>query len=149
MSIADNIAATRLGYFGAWWMDTGRLIEVAKDYLYRLRMAAPHVRKIVRQLSGGNQQKVVLSKWLLRDSKIMIMDEPSRGIDVGAKAEVHELMREMALKGKAVILISSDLVEVLAVSDRILVMCAGRISGELSRYEATEEKIMRYASLED
>jgi ABC-type sugar transport system ATPase subunit len=148
MSVAENIAATRLGYFGPWWMDTGRLNAVARDYLYRLRIAAPDVKKIVRQLSGGNQQKVALSKWLLRDPKVLIMDEPTRGIDVGAKAEVHDLLRELARKGKAVILISSDLAEVLAVADRILVMREGRISGELSRHEATEERIMRYASLE-
>jgi ribose transport system ATP-binding protein len=148
MSVAENIAATRLGHFGAWWMNMGRLNAVAKDYLYRLRIAAPDEKKIVRQLSGGNQQKVVLSKWLLRDPEVLIMDEPTRGIDVGAKVEVHDLLRELARKGKAVIVISSDLAEVLAVADRILVMRAGRISGELSRHEATEEQIMRYASLE-
>jgi len=148
MSIAENIAATRLGYFGAWWMSADRLNAVANDYLCRLRIAAPGVKKIVRQLSGGNQQKVVLSKWLLRDSKVLIVDEPTRGIDVSAKAEVHDLLRELARKGKAVMVISSDLAEVLAISDRILVMRAGRISEELSRHEAAEERIMRYASLE-
>jgi ribose transport system ATP-binding protein len=148
MSIAENIAAAQLDHFGAWWMNMGRLNTVARDYLHRLRIAAPGVKKIVRELSGGNQQKVVLSKWLLRDPKVVIMDEPTRGIDVGAKAEVHDLLRELARRGKAVIVISSDLAEVLAVADRILVMRAGRISGELSRHEATEERIMRCASLE-
>jgi ribose transport system ATP-binding protein len=148
MSVAENIAATRLDYFGSWWMNSSRVNAVAGDYLDQLRIAAPSVKKIVRQLSGGNQQKVVLSKWLLRDSKVLIMDEPTRGIDIGAKAEVHGLLRELARKGKAVIVISSDLSEVLALSDRILVMRAGRISGEMSRHEATEERIMRYASWE-
>jgi ribose transport system ATP-binding protein len=148
MSIVDNIAAARLDQFGAWWMSTSRLNAVASDYLDRLRIAAPDVKKTVRELSGGNQQKVVLSKWLLLDPKVLIMDEPTRGIDVGAKAEVHDLLRGLARKGKAVIVISSDLAEALAIADRVLVMREGHISGELSRHEATEERIMRYASLE-
>jgi ribose transport system ATP-binding protein len=148
MSLADNIAVTRLGHFGAWWMNTSRLNAVAEGHRRRLRIATPDVKKVVCQLSGGNQQKVALSKWLLRDPKVLIMDEPTRGIDVGSKAEVHNLLRELAREGKAVILISSDLAEVLAIADRILVMRAGRISRELTRHEATEEQIMRYASLE-
>ncbi len=146
MSIAENIAAARLGYFGSWWQRRGRLEAVATDYLNRLKIAAPDVRKTVRQLSGGNQQKVVLSKWLLLNPKVLIVDEPTRGIDVGAKAEVHQLLRELARQGAAIIAISSDLPEVLAISDRILVMREGRITGELERRDASEEAIMRYAA---
>jgi ribose transport system ATP-binding protein len=98
-------------------------------------------------LSGGNQQKVVLAKWLLANPKILIVDEPTRGIDVGAKSEVHTLLRELSSQGTAVIVISSDLLEVLAVADRVLVMREGRISGELRGREATEEKVMRLASI--
>jgi len=147
MSIAENIAAARLGYFGSWWQSDRRRDAVAADYMNRLKIAAPDVHKTVQQLSGGNQQKVVLSKWLLLNPKVLIVDEPTRGVDVGAKAEVHQLLREMARQGAAIIAISSDLPEVLAVSDRILVMREGRITGELERREASEEAIMRYASL--
>ncbi|MGH9846773.1 MAG: ATP-binding cassette domain-containing protein, partial [Blastocatellia bacterium] len=147
MSIAENIAAACLGYFGSWWQSDRRRDAVAADYLNRLKIAAPDVRKIVQQLSGGNQQKVVLSRWLLLNPKVLIVDEPTRGVDVGAKAEVHQLLRELARQGAAIIAISSDLPEVLAVSDRVLVMREGRITGELERREASEEAIMRYASL--
>jgi ABC-type sugar transport system ATPase subunit len=98
-------------------------------------------------LSGGNQQKVVLAKWLLLDPEVLIVDEPTRGIDIGAKAEVHHLLYQHSRKGSCVIVISSDLLEILDVSDRIYVMREGEITAELSRVEATEEKIMRFASL--
>jgi ABC-type sugar transport system ATPase subunit len=146
MSIADNIAAARLGYFGSWWQRKQQIDAVAADYLNRLKIAAPGVRTTVQQLSGGNQQKVVLSKWLLLNSKVLIINEPTRGIDVGTKGEVHQLLRGLAQQGAAIIAISSDLPEVLAVSDRILVMREGRINGELDRREASEDAIMRYAA---
>jgi len=146
MSIADNIAAARLGYFGSWWQRRAQLDAVAAGYRNRLKIAAPDVRTTVEQLSGGNQQKVVLSKWLLLNSKVLIVDEPTRGIDVGAKAEVHQLLRELARQGAAIIAISSDLPEVLAISDRIVVMREGRINGELTRRDASQEAIMRYAA---
>jgi ABC-type sugar transport system ATPase subunit len=110
-------------------------------------MTSHSVKQVTQTLSGGNQQKVVLAKWLLVRPKVLIVDEPTRGIDVGAKAEVHDLLRELARNGTAVLVISSELPEVLAVADRILVMHEGRITGELSGGEATEEKILRYASM--
>jgi ribose transport system ATP-binding protein len=97
-------------------------------------------------LSGGNQQKVVLAKWLASSPKILIMDEPTRGIDVGAKAEVHALMSELARAGMGIIMISSELPEILGMSDRILVMHEGQVAGILERSEASQEKIMAYAS---
>jgi ABC-type sugar transport system ATPase subunit len=104
------------------------------------------VDQCVEELSGGNQQKVLLAKWLVLSPKILIVDEPTRGVDVGAKAEVHQQLFALARQGAAVLVISSDLPEVLAVADRVLVMAAGRITGELSQTEATEERILQLAS---
>ena len=97
------------------------------------------------RLSGGNQQKVVIAKWLSVDAKIMIMDEPTRGIDVGAKNEIYQLMLQMIEKGVSIIMISSELPEILSLSNRILVIHEGKINGELTREEATEEKVLHYA----
>jgi ABC-type sugar transport system ATPase subunit len=101
---------------------------------------------LVRNLSGGNQQKVVLARWVLTESKVLIFDEPTRGIDVGAKVEIYQLMNELAARGAGILMISSELPEVLGMSDRILVMHAGRIVAELSRGEATQERIMFHAT---
>jgi ABC-type sugar transport system ATPase subunit len=138
MSVAQNIVGARLDRFR-------EQEKISEDFRGRLRIACRSVRQPVQNLSGGNQQKVVLAKWLLVNPKVLIVDEPTRGVDVGAKAEVHVLLRELARKGTAVIVISSDLPEVLAVADRILVMREGRITGELNFAEATEERILRYA----
>ena len=102
---------------------------------------------MVRNLSGGNQQKVVIAKWLICDSEILIFDEPTRGIDVGAKSEIYTLMNELVAQGKSIIMISSELTEVLRMSDRIVVMCEGKKTGELSIEEASQEKIMHLATL--
>lgn len=147
MSLASNVVAAGLKRFGAWWFDQGRCDEIAESYRRQLRIASHSVRQIIQDLSGGNQQKVVIAKWLLVNPKVLIVDEPTRGIDVGAKAEVHTLLRELSRQGTAVVVISSDLPEVLAVSDRILVMREGRIRGELNRAEATEERVLHYASM--
>jgi ABC-type sugar transport system ATPase subunit len=112
----------------------------------QLRISTPSINQIVGYLSGGNQQKVVLAKLLLNDPDILIFDEPTRGIDVGAKTEIYQLMRLLAEQGKAILMISSELTEILGMSDRILVMSEGQIAGELSRSEATEEKIMHFAT---
>ena len=146
MSVAANIAAARLDHFGTWWQNDRRRERVALDYRRQLKIATPDVERPVVQLSGGNQQKVLLARWLLVNPKVLIADEPTRGVDVGAKAEVHALLRELARQGAAVVVISSDLLEVLAVADRIVVMREGRVAGELSREEATEESIMRLAT---
>lgn len=101
---------------------------------------------VVGNLSGGNQQKVVLAKWIGIAPKVLILDEPTRGVDVGAKREIYQLMNELAERGVPILLVSSDLPEVLGVSDRIVVMHEGRITGELSRGEATQEKVMQLAT---
>ena len=117
--------------------------EVSVDYFGKLRVKASSMEAPPSSLSGGNQQKVVLAKWLARCGKLLIVDEPTRGVDVGAKAAIHALIDNLASQGLAVILISSELPEVLNLSTRILVMRDGKIAGELSRAEATQEGILR------
>ncbi len=147
MTIAQNTAVGSLKEFGTWWFDDAKGHAKAEEFRNRLRIASYSAKQVVQSLSGGNQQKVVLARWLLIRPKILIVDEPTRGIDVGAKAEVHNLIRDLARAGTGIVVISSDLPEVLAVASRILVMREGRITGELSGADATEEKIMRYASM--
>jgi ribose transport system ATP-binding protein len=119
--------------------------EQANGFVDKLRIMTPGVNQQVQYLSGGNQQKVVLAKWLASRSKILIFDEPTRGIDVGAKVEVYNLMNSLVESGVAVIMVSSEMPELLGMSDRILVMHEGRLTAELSREEATEEKILAAA----
>ena len=102
--------------------------------------------QLVKNLSGGNQQKVILAKWLLMNCDVIIFDEPTRGIDVGAKQEIYQLMNELAEKGKVIITISSELPELLGMSDRVIVMAEGRITGEVKASDVTQEDILRYAS---
>ncbi|MBP7240964.1 MAG: sugar ABC transporter ATP-binding protein [Amaricoccus sp.] len=150
MDVRANVAmasltryADRLGR-----IDEGKLGEIAKDYIATLRIRTPSDRQEVRLLSGGNQQKVVIAKWLLRDCDILIFDEPTRGIDVGAKAEIYRLLQDLAAQGKAIIVISSELPEVLRLSHRIAVMCEGRLTGFLPGGAATtQEEIMHLATL--
>jgi ribose transport system ATP-binding protein len=120
--------------------------EAARKFVEDLDIATPSVEQIARNLSGGTQQKLVLAKWLFTKSKVLIFDEPTRGIDVGAKVEIYELMNQLAEKGVGIIMISSELPEILGMSDRILVIHEGRIAGELTREEATQEKIMHLAT---
>jgi ribose transport system ATP-binding protein len=120
--------------------------EVADKYVDLLKIATAGTEGLVSGLSGGNQQKVVLAKWLAKDCRIIILDEPTRGIDVGAKAEIYSLMRKLADRGKVIIMISSELPEIIGVSDRILVMHSGSITGEFKAEDATEEKIMKCAT---
>ncbi len=119
--------------------------EIANRYIKSLKIATPSMEAKAVNLSGGNQQKVVLGKWLARECRIIILDEPTRGIDVGAKVEIYNLMRELSNNGTAVIMISSELPEIIGMSDRVLVMREGRINGELTHEEVTEEKILEYA----
>ena len=116
-------------------------MRLARDAIARFGIRARGPEQIVRQLSGGNQQKVVLAKWLVTEPRILIMDEPTRGIDVGAKAEIHLLMRKLAGKGMAILMISSELPEVLGMSERVLVMNGGRIAARFDRGEVTAEAV--------
>jgi rhamnose transport system ATP-binding protein len=120
--------------------------SLAEEWAARLQLKFHRLTDNVGTLSGGNQQKVVLGKWLATGPKLLIVDEPTRGIDVGTKAEVHRLMSELAGDGVAVLMISSELPEVLGMADRVLVMHEGRLTGELSRAEADEESVIRLAT---
>ena len=122
-------------------------IRIAEEYRTNLKIKTPSVEAQVKKLSGGNQQKVSLGKWLLSDPDILILDEPTRGIDVGAKYEIYTIMNKLVENGMSIIMISSELPEVLGMSDRIYVVCEGRITGELSGSEATQEKIMKMATV--
>src|SRR5262249_35057697 len=116
--------------------------QMAQRYADQLQVRMTDVQQLAASLSGGNQQKVVIAKWLATQPRVLILDEPTRGIDIGAKVEVHRIIAELAAAGLAIILISSDLPEVLAMSDRIVVMHEGRITAQLTRAEATEERVM-------
>jgi ribose transport system ATP-binding protein len=120
--------------------------ELARTMCARLNIRTPSIRQIAGLLSGGNQQKVVLGKWLSRTPKVLILDEPTRGIDVGAKSEIYTLMDQLAHQGMALLMISSDLEEILGMSDRVLVLHEGRLAGELPRTALTEEAIMQLAT---
>jgi ribose transport system ATP-binding protein len=147
LSVAENLNLASLGKStSAWLVDRGRQRRQAEKMIEDLSIRTPGPEQEVRYLSGGNQQKVVIGKWLLADSKVLIMDEPTRGIDVGARVEIYELMNELTQEGAGILMISSDLPEVLGMSDRILVMRGGRITGELSTVEATQERIMALAT---
>jgi ribose transport system ATP-binding protein len=129
-------------------IDFGAERSLIDRYISRFRIKTPTAEQLVGLLSGGNQQKVVLAKWLATNPKVLIVDGPTRGVDVGTKAEIYALMRELAAEGLAILVISSDLPEVLTISDRILVMREGHLVGEISHAEATEERIMAFAALE-
>ncbi|MEQ1956609.1 sugar ABC transporter ATP-binding protein [Mesorhizobium sp. CN2-181] len=148
MSVMDNITMASWSRFasGRMWMRNSALRRSATDYVNRLKVKTPSVDQETRLLSGGNQQKVVIAKWLLRDCDILFFDEPTRGIDVGAKAEIYKMLQALAAEGKAIVVISSELEEVLRLSHRIVVMCEGRVTGELDGRTATQESIMTLAT---
>ena len=147
LPVLENIVLPTLDHYAqAGWLDQRGLRQTAETYVGKLNIRTPHLQQKAMFLSGGNQQKVVLAKWLASQPQVLIMDEPTRGIDVGAKAEVHALMSELAKQGIGIIMISSELPEILGMSDRVLVMHEGRVAGVLERSEATQERIMAYAS---
>lgn len=149
MDVKTNVAVASLRQYvnGVGWVNRGKIAEAANRIVEMLKVKTPHIDQDVKFLSGGNQQKVVIGKWLTQGCDILIFDEPTRGIDVGAKSEIYKLLNDLAAKGKSIIMISSELPEILRMSHRIIVMCEGRITGELDREEATQEQIMRYATL--
>lgn len=146
LSVAYNIALPNYDQYanGVFTLDE-KIASDSKAYVEQLNIKTPSVNQLVRNLSGGNQQKVVIAKWLARNSKIMIFDEPTRGIDVGAKSEIYQLIQQLAHEGKAVIVISSELAEVQRLADRIIVMCEGRITGE-TEIGSTQNHIMTLAT---
>ena len=119
---------------------------MAKEAIATLKIRTPSERQYVKNLSGGNQQKVVIAKWLTKDCDILIFDEPTRGIDVGAKDEIYHLLTKLANEGKSIIMISSELPEILRMSDRIAVMCEGRLTGIINNKDADQNVIMQYAT---
>ncbi|GGM44723.1 sugar ABC transporter ATP-binding protein [Dactylosporangium sucinum] len=147
-SVRDNVVLASMPRFTSpLGLVADRLIgRTATEYVDRLRIRTPSTGQLVQHLSGGNQQKTVVAKWLVRDCDVLIFDEPTRGIDVGAKDEIYALLDELAAAGKAIVMISSELPEVLRMSHRIAVMCQGRITAILDNTDATQENIMDYAT---
>ena len=147
-SVAENSTMADLDEFmSGIFINKKKEAEVAQKYVDLLKTKTPGVDQLVVNLSGGNQQKVVIAKWLVRNCDILIFDEPTRGIDVGAKSEIYQLMNQLAEEGKSIIMISSEMTEILRMSDRIIVMCEGKVTGEIDIAEATQENIMHAATL--
>ena len=147
-TVAENTTMACLEeYMKGIFIDSRRENEVAQKYVDDLKTKTPGVDQLVVNLSGGNQQKVVIAKWLAKNCDILIFDEPTRGIDVGAKSEIYHLMNELVAEGKSIIMISSEMTEILRMSDRIVVMCEGKKTGEIDIAEATQENIMHAATL--
>jgi rhamnose transport system ATP-binding protein len=142
MPIASNISLASLP---RGLIDRRQERATAQRFIGQLRIKAASVESAAGTLSGGNQQKVALARWLATNPAVLILDEPTQGVDVGSKQEIHGLMADLAKRGMAILMISSDLPEILAMSDRVLIMHAGRVRGELSRREATPQKILSLA----
>ena len=141
------LCALRNGRAGTKLLNHTAIRSDCEDYKKKINVKTPSLEQKIMNLSGGNQQKVLVARWLLSEPDILILDEPTRGIDVGAKAEIHTLITNLAAKGKAIILVSSELPEILGMSDRIAVMREGRLTGVVDRRDATQEVIMRYATM--
>jgi putative multiple sugar transport system ATP-binding protein len=147
-TIATNISAVALDKFARWGViDRNREYLAADQYRQDMNIKTPSVSEVVGRLSGGNQQKVVLSKWLLPGPDVLILDEPTRGIDVGAKYEIYGLINALADQGKAVVVISSELPELIGMCDRIYTISEGAITGEVDRSEATQEHLMHLMTM--
>jgi rhamnose transport system ATP-binding protein len=146
MPVAQNISLADLASVSTnGFLDAARERSVAAEFVTKLEIKTPSPDAQVSTLSGGNQQKVALARWLHTQPRLLILDEPTQGIDVGAKAEIHRQMVELAASGVAILMISSELPEILGMSDRVFVMSKGRVTGVLSRAEATQEKILALA----
>lgn len=146
LTVGENVTLAALdGFTKGFHLNLGDEKKKIKEYVEKLNIKTPSIHQKVENLSGGNQQKVVLAKWLLSKCKVLILDEPTRGIDVGAKIEVYNLINELAKEGKAIVVITSEIPELLGICDRVIVMARGRLSGELSRAEANQESIMTLA----
>ena len=147
MTVSDNLTINILKELSRLLLiDRKKALKVASEYIDKLKVKTPGPLERTANLSGGNQQKIVIAKWLTTNPRIMILDEPTRGIDVGAKQEIYSLIQNLAASGIGVLLISSELPEILRLSNRILVMSQGEIAAELSLQEATQDIIMHYAT---
>lgn len=149
-SISENTALSSLCNFIRFgWINDKKIARESKKYNDKLRTKTPSMEQLLKNLSGGNQQKVIIARWLMKDSDIFIFDEPTRGIDIGAKSEIYDLIEELAANGKSIIMISSELSEIQRLSDRVVVMCEGRITNEIDIKDATQEEIMKYATMRE
>jgi len=147
LSVKFNTCIASMREFaGLFFAKKMKIDEAAEEMRKRINIKTPSVNQKIVNLSGGNQQKVLVGRWLLTDPDILIMDEPTRGIDVGAKAEIHKLISTLAAQGKCIIMISSELPEIMGMSDRVMVMCEGRMMGIIDKDDITQEKVMRYAT---
>ena len=149
-SITENTTISSVDTFiSGGIINDAKMKTSSAEFNEKLRTKTPSMDQLLKNLSGGNQQKVIIARWLMKNSDIFIFDEPTRGIDVGAKSEIYHLMNELVAQGKSIIMISSELAEVLRMSDRIMVMCDGRKTGELDIAEATQENIMQLATMRE
>ena len=148
LSVADNVSVASLDHYlkFGFMLDDERIEALVKDNIAKLSIKTPSTKTLIQSLSGGNQQKVLVSRWLANNPDIFILDEPTRGIDVGAKYEIYCIIADLAKQGKSIIMISSEMGELIGMSDRIMVMCDGRVTGILNRDEATQESIMELAT---
>jgi ribose transport system ATP-binding protein len=146
MSVRDSISLASLRQVESFGFLNSRLeASLANEYVERLQIKTPNMRQKVKTLSGGNQQKVVIAKWLAIHPKVLLLDDPTRGIDVNAKNEIYRLITELALSGMAIVMVSSELPEIMRIADRIVVLAEGRLTGEFSHGQATEELLLRAA----
>ncbi len=145
LSVADNIVLSRINQSGSFFRDIRKEAETSRSYIHRLRIKTPSERNPIDNLSGGNQQKVIIARWLLVNSEIIIFDEPTRGIDIGAKEEIYRIMNQLVEQGKSIIMISSELPELIAMSDRILIMKNGALVGEVTGADMNEKRILEYS----
>ena len=149
LSIKDNVGITIYNKHlkAGFVLDHPTINKIVDDSIQQLSIKTPSMQTLISTLSGGNQQKVIVARWLANDPDILIMDEPTRGIDIGAKHEIYEIMENLAQQGKAIIMISSEMPELIGMSDRIYVMSEGKLTGEITdRNDMTQEKIMSYAA---
>ena len=148
LSIADNVSIASLNQYliGGVMLDDGKIEKLVQDNVAKLSIKTPSSKTLIQSLSGGNQQKVLISRWLANDPDVFIMDEPTRGIDVGAKYEIYCIIAALAKQGKSIIMISSEMGELIGMADRIMVMCDGRVTGFVDGKDANQENIMALAT---
>ena len=148
LSIADNISIASLRQYLDWGicLNSSKIEKLVQDNVDKMNIKTPSSKTQIQSLSGGNQQKVLIGRWLANDPDVLILDEPTRGIDVGAKYEIYCIIAELAKQGKSIIMISSEMSELIGMSDRIMVMCDGRVTGFIDEGEDTQENIMELAT---